>query len=540
MNCWRARPARTGSDVAGKCLVIQEARLGDLIQSAPLIDALKKEGHRPVLLVRPGIASAARSLSLADDIRTWPGFGDPGEDRPLAGRLSEARAFVGALRREGFGRAVVLNHHGTGIMLARLLGIPVAGFDRVFDRTGDGGSPPTPLSGWPGYLVASSRGIRGLNRVHLSDMWRGFGGVPGAASLPPPSHNPAGPVVVVLGGRSPYRRWEPESILALVRNLRRIDGGEIILSGSPEDAPLGDLLEREAGGGVRNMAGKTGIEGLSRLLSEAGVVVSPDTAPLHLAALRGVPTVGLFFASALFFETGAYRDGALSLVTTMECYPCAGEGADCPHRSCRNAPDPEVLACLIAGVRRGENGRTLGEAYSRRLPGVELWEAGLSESGLLQTLRTPRALTRERILARLMRRFQWRYLAMSEDLPTLESELEMESGAPSLALSDDSGNLPLSLWLQRLGEGVALYVRLREQGVEGTHRDKMIDRLASDFPMMWPLLHHLEWVEGGEGPLSPLVSASRALVQEASKISNLGGRFAGTIATNKEWVHVAI
>ncbi len=525
--------------MSGKCLVIQEARLGDLIQSVPLIDALTKRGSRTVLLVRPGIASAARSLSLAHDVRAWPAFGDPGEDRPLAGRLSEAREFVGALRREGFDRAVVLNHHGTGIMLARLLGIPVSGFERVFDRGGEGGTP-THLSGWPGYLVASSRGIRGLNRIHLSDMWAGFGGVPDSAPFAPPSKKSSGPVVVVLGGRSPYRRWEPEAILSLVRNLRRVDGGEVILSGSPEDAPLGELIEREAGDGVRNMAGKTDVEGLSLLLSGAGVVVSPDTAPLHLAALLGVPTVGLFFASALFFETGAYRDGALSLVTSMECYPCAGEGADCPHRSCRNAPDPEVLARIIAGVRRGEDGRVLGKAYSGRLPGVDLWEADLSSGGLLQRIRTPRALTRERILARLMRRFEWRYLSKTEELPSLVSELEMESGDSSTPLFEDPGNVPLSLWFRRLGEGADLYVRLREQGIEGPHREKMIDRLATDFPMMWPLLHHLEWVEGGAGLLPPLVSASRALVREASEVSNLAGRSAGKIPTNKEWVYVAV
>ena len=525
--------------MGGKWLVIQEARLGDLIQSVPLIGQISTRGNRAVLLVRSGVVSAARSLSVAEDVREWPAFGDPATGRPLANRLSEAREFVGTLRREGFERAVVLNHHGTGILLARLLNIPISGFDRLLDKNGDEGVSGR-LSGWPGYLVASSRGIRGLNRIHLSDMWRGFGGDPIPESFPPSKSKRSGPVVVVLGGRSPYRRWEPASILSLVKSLRRIDGGDVILSGGPEDALLGDLLEREAGEGVRNMAGKTGIEELSRLLSEAGVVVSPDTAPLHLAALRGVPTVGLFFASALHFETGAYREGALSLVSAMECYPCAGEGADCSHRSCRNDPDPEVLARIVAGVRRGESGRSLGETYSGRLPGIELWEAGGSSSGLLQSLRTPKSLTRERILARLLRRFYWRYLSGTETLPELHSELLMESGDPELPLFQNSGGLPLSLWFCRLGQGAELYVRLRELGIEGPQREKMLDRLASDFPMMWPLLHHLEWVEGGAGSIAPLVTAFHALVREASEVSSLAGRLPGKIRTNKEWTHVAI
>ena len=147
--------------------------MGDLIQTIPLLDDLSRWGYRTVLLVRPGIISAARGLSVADEVRAWPSFGDPAVEMSLAKRLIEAQSFVASLRREGFERVVVMNHHGTGVLLARLLEIPVSGFERLLDRKEDSGDSGL-LFGWPGYLVASSRGIRGLNRIHLSDMWRGF------------------------------------------------------------------------------------------------------------------------------------------------------------------------------------------------------------------------------------------------------------------------------------------------------------------------------------------------------------------------------
>ena len=525
--------------MSGKCLVVQEARFGDLIQTVPLIGDMSQSGYRTVLLVRAGIAASARALSLADEVRVWPSFGDPACESSLGRRLSEARRFVSDFKRENFDRVVVLNHHPTGVLLGRLLGVPVSGFTRILERK-DPADHSDLLTGWPGYLVASSRGIRGLNRIHLSDMWRGFAGkISGRPPGPAPVRS-RGYVVIVLGGRSPYRRWKPESLLSLVRQVRRIDGGDVILTGGPEDESLGALLEKEAGSGVRNMAGKTDVAKLSVLLAEAGVVVSPDTAPLHLAAALGVPTLGLFFASALFFETGAYREGAISVVTGMDCYPCAGEGAACPHRSCRDSPGTEALARLIAGVKRGERGRNLASALTEEMAGAEIWEAEASSSGLLQRVLTPRTLTRERVLARLLRRFYWRYLNEGTDLPDLYGELVMEGEGRASGGGCEAGNVPLHLWLCRLGRGVDLYARARESNLGGGQRDRMVDRLASDFPMMWPLLHLMEWVEGGQGAVRPLVRAAEMLVREASEAAELLEGDPGRIFPHKEKAHVAI
>ena len=111
--------------MGGKVLVVQEARLGDLIQSGPLIEKLQKEGESPMLLVRPGVVEGAKALALASEIVSWPDFGNPAVTLSLFERISGARDFVRKMRREGLSRVIVLNHHGTGLALAKLLGIPV-------------------------------------------------------------------------------------------------------------------------------------------------------------------------------------------------------------------------------------------------------------------------------------------------------------------------------------------------------------------------------------------------------------------------------
>lgn len=521
--------------------------MGDLIQSLPLLSDLAASGAGTrVLLVRPGVEEAARSLGLSEEVRSWPPFGDLSKESSLSARISLGRDFVGALRSEGFGQVLVLNHHGTGVVLGQLLGGRVSGFSRLFDREGEEPGKSV-LLGWPGYLVASSRGVRSINRIHLSDMWRGFAGDPPGEGAPdslygPARTNPGGPVVVVLGGRSPYRRWDKAPLARLVRTLRQRDGGPVILSGGAEDRDLGEELVRECGAGVENTAGMTSVSELARLLSGAGVVVSPDTASLHLAAALGVPTVGLFFASALPFETGAYRTGALSVVSSMDCYPCNGEGSACAHLSCRTHPEPESLAEIVLLARRGAGAIEIADRLAGRLSGTELWEGTRDRDGLVQRVRSPRFLTRDRLLARLLRRFFLRYLAEANPMPDLEEELGWEGTGGLLetgAQDGFSGNF--ELWCARLERGIALYGALRERKTGRDEKSRIVVRLSQDFPMIWPVLHCLEGVEGGTGPLVRLARAGGELAREVRLAARFLRKSRIVVGSGREGgVHVGV
>ena len=538
--------------MGGKVLVVQEARLGDLIQSGPLIEKLQKEGESPMLLVRPGVVEGAKALALASEIVSWPDFGNPAVTLSLFERISGARDFVRKMRREGLSRVIVLNHHGTGLALAKLLGIPVSGFAHLFDRR-DG--TVEPLSGWPAYLVASSRGIRALNRIHLSDMWQGFAG-PGAFA--PRSSSTlgkrSGPTMVVLGGRSPFRRLSPAALAQLVGALLRIDGHPVVLSGGSEDRELGEALEKECGSRVKSTAGLTGVADLVSLVAEAGVVLSPDTATLHLAASLGVPTVGLFFASALPFETGAYREGALSVVSGMSCYPCAGEGSSCASLSCRNDPSPEVLAQIVAGIRRGEAPSGIAARLSGFLTGSQLFVARETPSGLLQEAITPVSISKEQVLAILFRRFVMRYLNPAVPLPTLSQEMFLsgmslagdvvQGSRGTRSSAGGEGSLEDEeidpLWFVRLERGIELYLGLRERSLHAGERERMVERLAVDYPAIWPLLHFLERVEGGRGDLPGLLRAGAALSWEAMSAGRMLGRGPERESFEKEERYVAV
>jgi ADP-heptose:LPS heptosyltransferase len=332
-------------------LLIQRARPGDLIQSLPLLERAMESSDRVGLLCSPDIAAWARELSVCRMIMTLPGV-HPEEG--FSGAYPKWKALVGELRGGHWERAVHLNNDGGGVALLKASGIRERyGFERSIDRRTFGGRVP----GWPEYLVSSARGLRQKNRLHLSDVWREFlpqGPRQTADHAPVRGGSDSSPVVMVLSGRSVYRSLAEETLLRIIGGVTRQTGRRVILSGRPDEWESGERIRRLSGDHVRNMAGKTSIGELDGLIREAALVISPDTATLHLAAWRGIPTIGLFFGGASPHETGARFGARVSIVSRMDCYPCGGEGSGCRTILCREQFDGDlvgrVAASLLAGM----------------------------------------------------------------------------------------------------------------------------------------------------------------------------------------------
>lgn len=469
----------------GGTLLIQRARPGDLIQSLPLFQRAM-EGTSPVcLLCSPEIASWARALSVSKRIMTLPGV-HPEEG--FSGAYPKWRALVGELRGGHWERAVHLNNDAGGVALLKASGARERyGFSRMIDRRTFGGSVP----GWPEYLVSSARGLRHKNRLHLSDVWREF--LPkGQAGMKDLSHGSpeavSAPVVMVLSGRSVYRSLTEETVVRIVSGVMRQTGRPVVLVGRPDERETGDRIRRLSGDGVSNLAGKTSIEELDGLIRESALVISPDTATLHLASWRGIPTIGLFFGGASPHETGARFGRRISIVSRMDCYPCGGEGSGCQNILCREKFDGDLVGrvalalmaraplpistpdLLILEGREADGGFNMQE-----ISGDPLWKNGDPE--------------RESAFSgALFRRFFLRLLPGERVLDPL-----FRSVASFGELSDEKTIVALS----RIRRGVELY---RAMGSSPVGRRVC---LVNEFPGIWPIAHHLllsgdDWGGGGE------------------------------------------
>jgi 3-deoxy-D-manno-octulosonic-acid transferase/heptosyltransferase-1 len=134
----------------------------------------------------------------------------------------------------------------------------------------------------------------------------------------------------------PTKLWSPERFRELAEHLLK-DGFQVVFTGSKEDQPLIDDMVRGLSPSVARMDGQTTLKVLAVVYRRAGVVVSTDTGPMHLAAAVGTPVVALFGPTAPW-RTGPYGKGHVVLRAGVRCSPCFS-------RSCK-VTDLEPMGCM--------------------------------------------------------------------------------------------------------------------------------------------------------------------------------------------------
>jgi heptosyltransferase-2 len=100
--------------------------------------------------------------------------------------------------------------------------------------------------------------------------------------------------VLAPGARSHIKRWAKERFAQLIGLLAAEFKAKIILAGDREDAPIADEIARKADSPVLNLAGKTSITQLACLLQKSTLVVTNDSAVLHLSSYLDLPVVAIF------------------------------------------------------------------------------------------------------------------------------------------------------------------------------------------------------------------------------------------------------
>ena len=103
-------------------------------------------------------------------------------------------------------------------------------------------------------------------------------------------------VVICPGARSHIKRWYPDRFAHLADRLIDDAHAEVILTGEPDERPivddvLGAMRHRES---VHSAVGLTMIRQLGALMQRARLVITNDSASLHLACAVGTPVLALF------------------------------------------------------------------------------------------------------------------------------------------------------------------------------------------------------------------------------------------------------
>jgi ADP-heptose:LPS heptosyltransferase len=310
-----------------RALIIQLARLGDLLQTLPAIAALRTHDDdatldvlcpshlAPLAALFPGIQAV-----LPWDGAAWRRLAERAAGQLLPDQMREAEQAVASLASDPYDRVYVLNQHQRALLAGSLLGRDVRG-PRLHGPLDDRLAP------WAQYLrdVAARRIGR---RVHLADAFCGLCGVlpPGYAPKIPVSMENlpadlasvgkrAGPWIGLIVGAGEAERLVPIEVWTewIAHCLRELPQSRVVLCGQERDRAhlIQEALPTSLLSRIWDATGRTDLVQLTMLLSRCRWVIGTDTGPLHLAAAVGTPTMGWYFARARVHETGPYGHGHL-------------------------------------------------------------------------------------------------------------------------------------------------------------------------------------------------------------------------------------
>jgi ADP-heptose:LPS heptosyltransferase len=340
-------------------LVIQLCRYGDLIQSTPALGALRRRwpDARISLLARRSFGGVLAGISEVDEIIEW----DAGplvqewSAKPFGERLALLREFVKPLRSRKFELVCNLSNDVPSALLTylmrprRTVGLTFCR-DRRYRVKDD----------WSRHLFLATD-LRRLNSLNLTDLL--IRACEGNGPMPPHVHStpederfaedllgPVSQLVIGMqvGAIKPHKRWPLSSFKELAFRLASRGAAMLFFGSDNERAEISSIVDPLTADGATavNLAGETTFGGLAALLKRCRLLISNDTATIHVAAAVSTPCLALTFATTNAWDTGPYGEGHFILEPTFPCYPCAWH-SQCSRLSCRDLISVEAVQASI-------------------------------------------------------------------------------------------------------------------------------------------------------------------------------------------------
>ena len=456
-----------------RILVAQMMRMGDVLQTTPLIRALRQQhpdAHIAALVRRMGKPILDRNpdvneIIIYDEDRMFSDMRAQDSDKFLdAYRCAED--YIARIRNGRFDVVYNCTHNIASAMLFKLAGVPkVVGAhlsdDWRFVLRG----------GWTNYFFASVL-HRDFNGLNLCDITRHFA-----------EGNPSFPRVVFdvtdedrkfvdriladsgVEGDDPYvcfqlgaseenKRWPVDYFATLAGEISSRLGARIFLVGVESEAHLGETFERRATVPTTSLFGKTNLPQLGALLERARVLVTNDTGTMHVAAGVGCPVVLASVGYVHFRETGPYGSGHCAVEARRDRLSRIGEAAG---RTERHVIRPEHMLRAVELTLRSDPHEPVPQIVDApAFASVDLYMSRFAADGCLEwypLIRRP--LTRNDYLRMAYRAMWLEFLGKNTG-----SRAERESIASIVWHHSPVGEASLERWRleddQRFGELAAL------------------------------------------------------------------------------------
>lgn len=334
-----------------RILIIQTAYIGDVILVTPLLRACQK--HFPAAEVDIVVIPAALNIveshpalhrAIVYDKRGtqagWRGF----------------RRLAGELRAGNYNLALVPHRSARSAALAWLSQAP----QRVGFSTSSGAMLFTDRVPYRQNDHEVERNLALLGAVGITPGW-----------LPPEivtteadqrvvqellaGFPPATPLITMAPGSIwATKRW-PEAHFRRLAEMVIDAGLPLIMVGSAGDRSLCQRICSGLPGLWRNSAGELTLRQSAELIRRAAVLVSNDSAPLHLASAVDTPAIAIFGPTIPEFGFAPCSRDSIIVEQELPCRPCSIHGGKkCPlgTHECMIAIKPERLMAELVKLAR--------------------------------------------------------------------------------------------------------------------------------------------------------------------------------------------
>ncbi len=334
-------------------LVIQTSFLGDMVLTTPLIAHLARAGAVDVLAT----PSAAALLANNPHVREVIVYDKRGEDRGARGFIRLARA----LRAREYTAAYLAQGSMRSGALAAAGGIG----ERIGFSTSAGRRFYTVQVPYIDNTHHAARLLSLATRDPAADVPRG---TLRPHLYPGPAERAAVDAVLgAVGTSEPIIALAPGSVWATKRwpyfadlagALR--DVARIVVVGAEADQALAEDVIAATKGQAVDATGRLTLLGSAELIGRAALLVTNDSAPLHLASAMNTPTIAVFGPTVPEFGFGPLADSsAIVGRDDLACRPCDRHGPQkCPlgHWRCMREISPEEVAALARSlITRGSD-----------------------------------------------------------------------------------------------------------------------------------------------------------------------------------------
>jgi len=330
-------------------LIIKIGALGDTILAVPSLRAIRKRFPKAKIKVLVGINNREvfANSPFIDDIIVCD---FKGRDRSPAGFLRILRK----LRAENFDISIDFQNNKKSHMLAFLSCVPKRyGYDNgkmsflLNRKIKDSGFPVDPVEHQ--LKVLNLLGIYKIDKA--LELWPSKEDEAWADNFLKSHWLKGGQKIIAVSvGASAGRAtklWPPEYFAEVCNRLARNFGIRVLLAGLEKERPLANKFLKRAKCKPIDALGRTNILRLASLVKRCDLLLSSDSAPLHVAASVDTPFVALFGPTDPRRHLVPSENTRVVLKKKLKCSPCYRRRCG-KRNNCMRAikPDEVYEACV--------------------------------------------------------------------------------------------------------------------------------------------------------------------------------------------------